>query len=170
MDMGLRNAELVSLVNIVLCQIELGQYINAENSLSQLLNIPKELGPYLYGYVLYARARKNRYLQQPEKSITDIKEGMECFQKHQLLQPYAILLCEYGHILLALKKPVSLVQEVNKEACALLKKLGVTHDSELGTAVRRLSSALDAYIYGTPLCVGSVQEELTTEVRESLLP
>ena len=90
------------------------------------------------------------------------------FKKHRLLQPYAILLCEYGHILLALEKSADMVEDKLQEASSLLKELGVAKNSELGIAVRRLQSALETYKAGKPLWVGSVKEELTFEIRESL--
>ena len=163
-DMGLHKAELVSLINILLCRVELAHYTKAQRIIDDLMPKEQELGPYLYGYVLYAKARMNRYMGQAEESVEDITRGLDLFQRYKINQPYALLLCEHGHILLAMNTETEQVQEKLKEAQSWRDKLGVNEFSELGIAVARLESALTAYVEGHAMLVGSRREDLPSQV------
>ena len=168
-DMGIRKAELVSLINILLCRVELAQYTRAQRIIDQCMPKEKELGPYLYGYILYAKARMNRYMGQSEHSLDDIIRGLALFKKHQLNQPHALLLCEHGHILLAMNGNINLVQEKLQEAKSWRDSLGVNEFSELGIAVFRLELAVKTYLEGKEIFVGSRKEDLPAQVRRSVL-
>lgn len=167
-DMGLPKAEFVALINILLCRVELAHYTRAKRIIEELLPKERELGPYLYGYILYAIARINRYMNKPEQSVKHIMQGLGLFKRHQIHQPYALLLCEYGHILLAMNSTQELVEDKLKEAQSWREKLGVNEFSELGIAVARLEAAFSAYIDGQELFVGSRREDLPPQVFATL--
>ncbi len=75
-----------------------------------------------------------------------------------------MLLCEYGHILLAMSVEIERVQEKLNEAQSWREKLRVNEFSELGIAVVRLESALEVHINGEEVLVGSRKEDLPSQV------